>query len=214
MINENTALKNRNMLCIGMPGSGKSQALKQRGIMAECGRVLLFDPNKDHKCEYRVDTRAGFARKLAELEERGGRYSLGYSPSPASDSREDDHEFFCKCVLLIADGRKLTCIVDEELAQSCRSASKADRAHKKLMNEGRKYGLVYHGAIQLAQRVPKDVYDQCDTLYVGKNLRLPKYVEQRFTKEQNREIRVMQPLNFLVALPSGDVEKIQLKYKK
>lgn len=212
MRNENTALKNRNTLFVGMSGSGKSQALKQLGSYRQSSRVVMFDPNSDHKMPGLLRAR-GRGELLDALLKgaKAGNFRVAYTP--AGDEREEEHEFFCRAVLHLLDGSRPTNIVDEELAQSCKSPMRAERYHKKLMNEGRKYGLIYEGAVQLPQRVPKDVYDNCELLIIGKSLRLPKYVIDRLPDGVEKQVRTLEPLNFIKCKPDGTAEKLKIKYR-
>jgi len=210
MKNENPALPNKNTLIIGRSGSGKSNALRQLPIM-KAPRMVLFDPNTDHKADVRARDRLAFLRALSAAVKAGGRYRVAYTPLAKNRCRE--HEFFCEAVCAMLDGKKPVVVVDEELARSCKSAGKAEAWHGQLINEGRKYGMIYQGVVQIPQRVPKDVFDNCETLIVGNSFRLPEYVTEAFGV--SREVGIsLKPLEFMICGADGSQKRVIFKYKK
>lgn len=163
MINENPVLDNRNTLYLGRSGAGKSQALKQNPAIPAAGaRVVLFDPNADHAA-HRFNDRAGFARALARADQSGQGFRIAYT----GDASPAIHEWWCECVCAILDGKKTTIVIDEEIASSCSRAGTADPAFRRLLNQGRKYGMQYHGTSQRPQEIPKTAYENCLVLFVG-----------------------------------------------
>lgn len=163
MKNERPDLPNRNTMYLGRSGAGKSQALKQNPEIPASGvRVVLFDPNCDHPA-HRYADRAAFARALAKAEASGKGFRIAFTGAASPDV----HEWWCQCVCAILDGEKLTYVIDEEIASSCSRAGTADPAFRRLLNQGRKYGMRYHGTSQRPQEVPKTAYENCQVLFVG-----------------------------------------------
>lgn len=210
--NENGDLPNRNTLYLGRSGAGKSQALKQNPEIPKSGvRVLLYDPNSDHKAT-RYRDKASFGKAALSALKSGRGFRVAYT----GGCSEEDHEWFCAFVWSILDGKKFTYVIDEELGGSGQRTGSAAPHHARLINQGRKYGLIYHGVIQFAQELPKTVYRNCDVKYVG---RLDVGASKMISLEIDvpwQEIKNQQALQFWVSDPEQGFEakQIQLKYKK
>lgn len=212
MKNEKPDLPNRNALYLGRSGAGKSQALKQnREIPASGARVVLFDPNCDHPA-HRYAERAAFARALAAADASGKGYRIAYTgaASPAV------HEWWCECVMAVLDGNKPTFVIDEEIASSCTRAGTADPSFRRLLNQGRKYGMRYHGTSQRPQEIPKTAYENCLVLWVGA-------LKQHSAKYLARELGVapeviagLENLEFfcLDETKAREPVRVKLKYKR
>ncbi len=192
MINENPTLQNRNTLYLGRSGTGKSQALKQNAEVPETGaRVVLFDPNCDHAA-HRYASRSDFARALARANSSGKGFRVAYT----GDASPDVHEWWCQCVLAVLDGERRTFVLDEEIASSCSRPGTADPYFRRLLNQGRKYGMRYHGTSQRPQEIPKTAYENCPVLYVGA---LKQHSARYLAREigvSADEVAALEPLTF------------------
>ena len=164
--NPNTRLDNRHTLYLGESGSGKSQALKQNPAASGRGHGwVAWDAGADHKAT-RVDNLVDFHRLLvAGIKSKRG-YRVAVTPSIENRNAEY-HEEFCRIVWAALSGRRRLICIDEELASVASRPGKADRFHGLLLREGRKYGLEYHGTSQTPQEIPKTIYRECKTLWVG-----------------------------------------------
>ena len=210
--NPNPGLNNRNTLYIARSGGGKSQALKQSPAIPLSGvLVLLYDPNEDHRAN-RYTTKAGFGRAVLAAIKSGRGCRVAY----VGGFGESDHEWFCQFVFSVLDGRRLTYVIDEELGAAGERTGKAARHHARLMNQGRKFGLVYHGVVQFPTELPKTVYRNCEVKYVGP---LDNDTATRIAREVGipaAKISAQKPLQFWVSDPAHGFEprQIQLTYKK
>ena len=205
------SLPNKHALYIGLTGSGKSQALKAKsGIPQKGARLVLFDPSKDHaKGVTYYDDRAQFARALAKANASGRGFRIGYSGVRSVDI----HEWFCQCVHAILNCNKLTYVICEELGRVSKSSNKTTPYHEWLINEGRKYGLIYHCTTQFPARISKDVYDNAEVIFFGKQpARLHKQFCQQFGLNLE-ELRSLGALEFL-RWQGEESKKIKISYQK
>ncbi len=210
--NPNPGLSNRNTLYIARSGGGKSQALKQNSeIPAGGALVLLYDPNEDHAA-YRYNNKKLFGRAAVAAVRSGKGCRVSY----VGGFGEDDHEWFCQLVFALLDGRRLTYVIDEELGSAGVRSGRAAKHHARLMNQGRKFGLVYHGVVQFPTELPKTVYRNCEVKYVGP---LDVDTAARISREvgvPTAKISSQIPLQFWVNDPAQGFEprQISLIYKK
>lgn len=211
----NHSLPNKHTLYIGGTGSGKSQALKQNKAIPKSGaRVVLWDSGEDHKairCRSLLEFARAYHRAL--MSGKGFRLALTL---PGEERTPEAHERFCKLIWLSLDGRYPVYMIDEELCSVCSSHHRAARYHALLVNEGRKYGLIYHGTIQYPQELPKTVYRACNTLWCGRqDVEAVEYVSKRLGVAK-ADIAALEPLEFYVQnVGSGEpVKKIKLRYVK
>lgn len=213
--NPNHSLPNRHTLYLGDTGNGKSQALKQNPEVPKSGiQLIIWDPGEDHKA-HRYRDCAQFKAALI----RGIRSGKGFRIAltvPLAIRTRATHEWFCRVVAEVLDGRYLTYVIDEELSMISRGAAQADTWHGFLLNEGRKFGLIYHGTIQYPQEMPKSVYRAARVLWVGgQDVEAVRYVAKRLgVKEQ--EIMDLKPLEFFVQDKDRTpiLRRETLKYKK
>ena len=167
MRNENTRHPNRHTLYMAETGHGKSHCMaKFSGIPASGARLVLFDPNRDHKA-HRFETRSGFARALAAANASGRGFRIAYT-GPAGPK---NFEWWCACVAAILDGDKLTFAIIEEYSGQSATAGLINPArepwHSALWLQGRKYGLVIHAATQRPQRISKDALENAGAIFAG-----------------------------------------------
>ncbi|MAY02910.1 MAG: hypothetical protein CMQ38_08045 [Gammaproteobacteria bacterium] len=211
-INPNPSLPNRNTIYLGASGSGKSQCLKQNPDIPKAGaRVFLYDPNQDHKAHH-YQAKKDFGRAALAALKSGKGFRIAYSGGYA----EADHEWFCELMFSILNGKKITYIIDEELGASGNRSGKAAPHHARLLNQGRKYGMIYHGVVQFPTEVAKTVYRNCDVKYCG-------ILETEIAKRMAVEINVpwekivnQVPLQFWHRDPQNGMEarQIQFSYQK
>ena len=212
-INENTALPNRNTLYIARSGGGKSQALGQSAEIPKTkARVILWDPNNDHKAS-QFDNRKDFARAIATGLKTGKGFRIAYTGTPSPEI----FEWWCAVVWEALDGSRLLYAVAEELSAVCMNAAKAGPNAARLMNQGRKYGLHFHGTTQKPQEIYKTFYDQSEVFYIGQQRGA---AVDKFAKDlgiDRAEVQALKPLQFWRLDPKkndGEPEKIALKYRK
>ena len=189
------SLHNRHHLYLGDSGSGKSQAVKQnKGIPNSGARVLLWDPGLDH-AGTRFTVCSEFAEAVIQSIRSGKGFRVAFTPKRRT---VELHEWFCEFVLSVLDGRHSTYVIDEEISRSVNTVSKAPEWFAELMNEGRKYGLRYHGTTQFPQEIPKTIYRNCRVIWAGlQDLQAVTYVATSVgvTPEQ---ISGLKPLEFYV----------------
>jgi len=194
-----------------LTGSGKSQVLKQKGeVPAKGARVVLFDPSRDHaKGTVYYDNRAAFARALKAANASGAGFRIGYDGVRSVEI----HEWWCKCVIAILDGKKTTYTITEELARVSLGAGVTTEAHGWLLNEGRKYGLIYHATSQFPARISKDVYDNAGIIYFG---RQPPRLQKTFSNDfglDYDELKALENLQFM-RWDQGKIENLKINYQK
>lgn len=208
-VNPRPALPNKNTLYLARSGGGKSQALKQNPEIPRSGvRVILWDKSHDHKAHH-YDNKRAFVRALIAGLESGRGFRIAYS----GGFDIDDYEWFCGVVWHCLDGARLTWVVVEELSEVCASVSKASPAAAKLLNQGRKYGMRFHGTSQKPQEISKTYYDQCPVKWIGPQIGSN---VAKFSREigcQVAEISALDDLDFLL-WDGRDVKKKRIKYKK
>jgi hypothetical protein len=194
MYNENVHHKNGHTLYLAETGHGKSTLMKKKsGIPASGVRVVLFDPNRDHKA-HRYKTRAGFARALRAAHLSGRGFRIAYTGETTAEA----FEWVCKAVRAILDGSKTTYFIAEEYGSVSTGAGpilpKNYPAHFALWTQGRKFGLSIHAASQRPQNISKDALENAGRIYAGG-------MGSRAAKSVNNETDI--PLEDIKALPVG-----------
>ena len=133
---------------------------------------------------------------------------------PGIQQTPANHEAWCSIIYESLNGDSLTYVIDEELSATSRSPAKADPALNLLLNQGRKFGLIYHGTIQYPQELPKTVYRACQTLFVGvQDIEAVRYVAKRLGVDPSK-IADLKPLQFIRSAKFEAQKTIQMKYKK
>ncbi|AMO56622.1 type IV secretory system conjugative DNA transfer family protein [Endozoicomonas montiporae] len=189
-VNPNTQHPNRHTLYIGGSGTGKSQALSQNPEIPSRGaRVILWDVNADH-AGIHTDDKKTFITLLKAGIKTGRGFRVAYAGSSISD-----FEWWCSVVWAVLDGDYITYAIAEELSQVCKSAGKATPNAAILLNQGRKFGLRFHGVTQKPQEISKTFYDQCERKFIGcfkgKNAEMmAKYIGKDVTAD---DIAALQP---------------------
>lgn len=203
--NPNSALPARHTLYLAVTGGGKSQALASNpAIPKKDARVILWDASGDHDGLH-YHERAGFLRALSAGIKRGHGFRVAY----AGPQTVENFEWFCEVVWAVLDGNVKTFVIAEELSAVCRGTGKATENAAVLLNQGRKYGLEFHGTSQKPQEVSKTYFDQCPVKWIGQQ-KSPAMIRRMsedlgITQEQ---IRALQPLQFYV--DEGRVEAPRL----
>lgn len=207
-VNPDTSRSNKNTLYLGGSGCGKSQAVKHNKELLHAKRLILWDVNCDH-AGIHTESRIKFLELLLNAIPKKAPFSIGFCGNDI-----DDFEFFCSVVWSVLDGNCETYVIAEELSHVCKSSGKASVNAARLLNQGRKYGLVFHGVSQKPQEISKTFYDQCERKYVGRfsgdNAR--KMARYLFGDVSERDVESLKNLEFLY--DSGQSEKIRrVKYQ-
>lgn len=169
MRNPRTQLPNRNTLYLGSSGSGKSTALKfNPAIPAKGAPVLLFDPNEDHKAIRRYSNIRDWVRAVIHCDEVFRTTGRGYRLAYSGVNDLAAYLVWCKVAAQILNGRWLTYMIVEEMADVSPHAGTAPPPAKKLLNQCRKYGGVFHGTSQKPQEISKTYYENCDVRFIGR----------------------------------------------
>lgn len=198
-------------LYLACTGGGKSQACNyNKAIPKKGARVVLWDPSGDYPGLH-CTSKQGFIKALkAGL--RKGHFRVAYS-GPATP---ENFEWWCEVVWSILDGRHITYAIAEELSAVCVSVSKAGPNAAILLNQGRKYGLRFHGVSQKPQEISKTFFDMCPIKWIGQQkgaaMRRRMAAEIGVTEQQIGEL---QPLEFLVDDgTANEPEKVKIPYRK
>jgi hypothetical protein len=199
MQRSNKALPNNNTLYISRSGGGKSQAVMQNDAIPDRGvRALFYDPNEDHPWTIKYNSMSSFKSAALSACRRWYSSGRGFRLAYIGEQTPDTHEEWCGFVCSVLDGLYMTYCIDEEIASSCESVARAAPWHRKLMNQGRKYGARYHGTTQRPQEIPKTVFEQCDIWYVGG---VSKALGKRVADEMNIDYVALMnqdPLSFYI----------------
>lgn len=114
----------------------------------------------------------------------------------------------------VLDGKHKTFLIVEELSAVCETTAKASPNAAILLNEGRKYGLEFHGTSQKPQEIAKTYYDQCERRYVGrqKNTNIKKMANDIGVSPE--DVRQLQNLQFYYDNGTADdPELISIQYR-
>ena len=212
-INQNTKWSNRNTLYLGRSGSGKSQALKQNPEVPRSGaRVLLWDLSHDHKA-FHIDSKKTYVTAVREALGSGKPFRLAFS---GGDGSVDDFEWWCSVVWAALDGNHKTHVLVEELSAVCHSVAKASPNAAKLLNQGRKYGMIFHGVAQKPQEISKTYYDQAEVFFIGqqRGVNIKKCAVLLGLKDE--QITALESLQFWRLDPKlngGNPEFVKLNYE-
>lgn len=203
------SLPNKNTLYLARSGGGKSQALKQNREIPKSGvRVILWDKSHDHKAQH-YDNKRAFIRALLSGLESGKGFRIAFSGGVGVE----DFEWWCKAVWVALDGHNITYVIVEELSEVCLSVAKASPEAARLLNQGRKYGMRFHGTSQKPQEISKTYYDQCPYKYIGPQIgaNVKKFAKE--IGESDSRVAGLYDLEFLVFDGRKSIER-RFKYKK
>ncbi len=209
--NPNPALPNRHCIYLATSGAGKSQAIKQnKDIPAKGVRHVFFDPDEDHKVNFRARTVAAFKEALI----KGMKSKKGFRIAYSGDNSKTNFDTWCDLVWAALDGNNILYISIEELSASVDSSGNARGRFAQLLRQSRKYGGVMGLAAQRSTEVPKTAYTQCKYKYIGMQdeYDLPMVAKRAGIKPEL--IKQLQPLQFLVKEPGQEPTLVKLKYKK
>lgn len=212
--NQNTKWPNRNTLYLGRSGSGKSQACKQNSEIPRSGaRVLLWDLSHDHKA-FHIDSKVTFVNQVKAAIESGKPFRLAFS---GGDGSLADFEWFCGVVWAALDGDVETFVIVEELSAVCQSIAKASPNAARLLNQGRKFGMRFHGITQKPQEISKTFFDQSENFYIGQQRGDNIKKCARLLGLPDSEIEKLEPLQFWRLDPKqngGNPELVKLTYQE
>ena len=161
-------------------------------------RTLLYDPNEDHPWTIKFDDIDRFKQAALTACKAWYTSKRGFRLAYVGEQSQQSHEQWCEFVCSILDGNHLTYCIDEEISLSCESIARAEFWHRMLMNQGRKFGAIYHGTTQRPQEIPKTVFEQCEKWYVGG---VSKSLARRLSDEMNipwENLMNQEPLSFYV----------------
>jgi DNA helicase HerA-like ATPase len=207
----NPSLPNKHELYLGMTGSGKSQALAQnKAIPSAGGNVILWDQAGDHAGVH-YSNRADFLAAVV----RGVQAGRGFRIAFAGEQSVENYEWWWQVVWSVLDGKRQTWAIVEELAAVCPSSGRATPNAAFALNQGRKYGLIFHGASQRPADVAKTYYDNCNTRWIGQQ-RSPA-LQRRFAEDLGitpGEVAALEPLQFYRDTGAAVPELVTLQYRK
>lgn len=208
--NPNTALPNKNTLYLACSGGGKSQALKQNPELPKSkARVVMWDIDHDHKGQH-YETIEQFRRALITALRSGRGFRIAFS---GSDTVEN-FETWCLMVWAILDGKKLTYVIIEELADVSPSVSKATPNFGRLLRKGRKFGARIHATSQRSTEIPKTAFTQCPVKWVGQQEADDVRRMAKIASVTPEQITDLQPLTYYLKQPGPGVGVLKkLKYK-
>lgn len=169
MRNPRPRLPNLNTLYLGSSGSGKSTALKEnRAIPSRGAPVLLWDPNEDHHAIRRYSNIRHWVQAVQKCDEVWRRQGKGYRVAYSGVNDLTAYLVWCKVAAAVLNGDWLTYMIVEEMADVSPHAGTAPPPAKKLLNQCRKYGGVFHGTSQKPQEISKTYYENCDLRFIGR----------------------------------------------
>lgn len=215
-VNPDTSKPNRHTLYLATSGGGKSQALAQNPAVPRYGaRVIGWDQAGDHAGLHFTSKKSFLSALRAGLNEHANR-GRGFRVFYAGPADPDEFEWWCEVVWSVLDGRHDTFLLVEELSAVCRGAGKAPPNAAVLLNQGRKYGAVFHATSQKPQEVAKTYYDNCQHRFIGQQLGTD--MRRKMARElgiREEEIAALEPLTFLQHDGSAKPpEVVRLSFKK
>ncbi len=215
-INQNPSLENRHTGYVACSGYGKSQALKQNPDippMNKGARVLLWDPDEDHKAAHYTSWRH-FVQAVKAGMKSGGGFRLAWAGAVS----EEQFELFCKLCFVCLNGERALYIIIEELADVQKSIGKASNWFGQIMRKSRKYHGIVHWTSQRVEEIPKTAVSQSNNFYIG-------FPNDTATKQQVEKLArigraaggadalyALQPLQFYRKI-GRESSLITLKYK-
>ncbi|MBC54110.1 MAG: hypothetical protein CMQ34_09800 [Gammaproteobacteria bacterium] len=219
-IRENPSLPNRHTAYIAKSGGGKSQALKQNKAIPRTGaRVLLWDPNRDHKKHstlFPSNDVAGFNKAVVKAMKSGKGFRLGYIGENGDYDAFDN--MFCRLVWECLDGQIPLYILIEELAGVQKSPGVAPPVLQTISNQSRKYGGIMHWTTQKPTEVSKTVISATENFWIGNPGKFStKAMEDYLAKAAEcpngaADLKALKPLQFYRS-DSEKSELVTLKYK-
>lgn len=165
-VNHNRTLSNQASMFLGATGSGKSVAVTyflEQSIKKSTGpaRVLLWDPDRDHKASKHFTSFAEYVRSVRAAIKSKKPYRLAFS---------GDRKHFgdwCQLAWAALDGDYTVHLLTEELA-GVTTASHAPEFFETLNMQARKYGGRLVMVSQRPQKVTKTAYTQAAMTIVAK----------------------------------------------
>ncbi len=138
----------------------------------------------------------------------------GYRIAYTGQSDPDLFEDVCAAVWDVLDGRHITRFVVEEYGAACEGAGpiqiKRHPFHKRLWQEGRKYGLIWDATSQRPQSISKDAVENAGVIWAGNmGLNAAKRVAQEIDLRPD-DLRALNVGEFYRWEPSANAEKIKV----
>jgi hypothetical protein len=211
--NPNTALPNRHHLYLACSGGGKSQAVFQNGDLPKRGVWhVLFDPDEDHPAR-RYYSIAEFQMGLiAAIRDASTRKNGGFRVAYCGDATVQAFEEFCALVWSILDGNRLLYMTVEELAAVSPNAGAATPMWGRLLNRGRKFGLVIHATTQRGTEISKTAYVQCANKLVGIQEGADVQKMAKICALTVEQIQQLQPLEYWYKRSGKPPEHVKLSF--
>ena len=214
-VNPNPKLAPRHALFLAATGGGKSQALaKYADGPTARDVVLLWDISGDHAGMH-YTTKSAFVRAVRHGLTQNKKSGAGCRIAYAGVATPETWEWFCEVVWSVLDGKRITFVIAEELAAVCRSVNKATPNAAALLNQGRKYGLVFFATSQKPQEVSKTYFDQAAFKVIGQQKGAA--MRKRMANEIGvtpAQIAALNPLQFFIDDGTAAEPKVvQFKYK-
>jgi len=207
-VNPNNKHKPRHALFIAATGGGKSVLVRQKLKEQRKKRLTIYwDTNQEHQATYYSDRKSFL---LALKSAVGKHQALAYAPAVPTP---DGWQWFCRAVWAVLDGNTETLVIAEELAAVCSTAGKAQDSAGILINQGRKYGLIFWATSQRPQEISKTYYDNAAYLYVG--LQRGKAMQRKMSEEVGinvAQIARLQPLEFYESAPASQPKLIKARF--
>lgn len=170
-INENNKLKALHTLYVGTTGAGKSQAVKRFGQIIATDQVVYWDPHKDHETmRGRVVRRYTSFVAFAKALQAGRKTRQGFKIALTVPEEREHFLKFCQIVWGFGDGLhpKRLHIVCEENPEVTKGIGRDKSIFGKIMNVGRKYGLVVHVVGGKTTEMSKTVISKTPFKWVGR----------------------------------------------
>ncbi len=167
----------------------------------------MWDPNNDHKA-HRFKTFLGFIKELKKAHLSGKPFRIAYVPSDPSAA---EFERVAQAVWAVLDGSKPTYFVVEEYSDCCEGPGAISptrlRFHRRLWNQGRKYGLRIVATTQRPQNISKDALGNAGVIWAGEmNLTAAKLVGMEMSMPP-QEVRSVPGGTFWMWSPGREAEK-------
>lgn len=212
-INPDPSHRNYHEMVCATSGGGKTQlignSLLPKGAVS-AHRVIMWDIDEDYKAARFYD-RVSFVRAVRDALASGRGFRLAFSGRPTVEN----FRWWCSVVWSVLDGKKVTHIVIEELADVSPSVGKALPEFGELLRKGRKYGARIIMATQRGAEIPKTAWTQVARRYIGQQEMGDRV---RMSKEAGIHPDALAALNPMMFYKkeagASEPELIKIKYKK
>lgn len=207
----NESLSNNHTIFVASSGGGKTQAMVQK-IKQIKGKKRLI-------C---WDTHASFkGKKLKNIIELVEELIKNYDNDDfcicyQGKGGEQNFKKFTDMIWEFARGDKITHVVVDELADCTESIGKDRTGFGNLLRGGRKFGLVVYSTAVSVAEIPNTVWRESRTKYIGQqdNMSDIKRCADALIGVDQKDIKSLKPLEFLIKSSDNKVSKEVINYKK